>query len=494
MSSEEKINTKLTQNSRVHPSLFDALLPVIILVGLLALSVYLYGSDSSYGANQIALLLAAGVAVLIGIKNGYAWKTIEHGIVQGISSALGAILILLSVGCLIGTWILAGTVPTLIYYGLQTLDPSIFYFASCLICAVVSISIGSSWTTAGTVGVALIGVSSGLGLSIELTAGAVISGAYFGDKMSPLSDTTNLAPAIAGTDLFTHIRHMMWTTVPAISLALILFLIIGFAQSHGSSPVEQTATLTTLKSEFNISIFTLIPMVVVFYLAIKKFPAFPTIMIGALVGGVFAFILQPDAIDKFMAQSTHGEILKRVDAIWRALFEGFKLASGNDAVDSLLSRGGMSSMLNTVWLILCALTFGAVLEHTQLLERLVISALKMVHSTGSLITTVILTCLGCNIIAADQYIAIVLPGRMYKAEFKRRNLDYKNLSRTLEDSATVTSAMIPWNTCGAFMAGTLGVATLAYLPFCFFNIFTPLISIAYGWLDFKIERVAPQAA
>lgn len=476
------------------PTLLDALLPVLFLILMLSLSVFLYGDDSSYGANQIALIMAAGLAGLIGFKNGHGWKTIEAGIVAGISAALGAILILLAVGSLIGTWILAGTVPTMIYYGLQLMHPSIFYAAACVICILVSISIGSSWTTAGTIGVALIGIAQGLGLSMEITAGAIISGAYFGDKMSPLSDTTNLAPAVAGTDLFTHIRHMVWTTVPSITFALLMFLIIGLTQSNPLEEIQLGGTLETLDTNFNITLWSLLPLLLVLGMAGKGMPAFPTIMTGALVGGVFAAILQPDAIKAFVTSEVPvAPLIMTIDAVWQALFNGFSIETGNGSVDDLLSRGGMSSMLNTVWLILCALTFGAVLERTQLLERLVIAALSMVHSTGSLIVTVICTCIGINIVAADQYIAIVLSGRMYKAEFKRRKLDPRNLSRTLEDSATITSPLIPWNTCGAYMAGTLGVATLAYLPFCFFNLVNPLVAAFYGMYNIKIEPLAEGA-
>ncbi|MCO7227260.1 Na+/H+ antiporter NhaC [Pleionea sp. CnH1-48] len=479
----------MSESQYKSPSIIDALIPVLALVAMLGTSVWLYGADSSYGANQIALIIAAGIAALIGIKNGHDWKGIEEGIVKGISTALGAILILLAVGSLIGSWILSGTVPTMIYFGLQILNPTFFYVAACIICALVSISIGSSWTTAGTIGVALMGIASGLGLSPEITAGAIISGAYFGDKMSPLSDTTNLAPAVAGTDLFTHIRHMAWTTVPSIILAIIIFLVIGIVQTTPTFDTDLSSTLGVLDKHFNISIWSLIPLFVVLGLAIKKFPAFPTIMIGALVGCVFAFLLQPEGMLVFAGESDHGRFVTQLNAAWTSLFNGFKITTENEAVNDLLSRGGMSSMLNTVWLILCALTFGAVLEKTELLQRLVISALALVHSTGSLIVTVICTCIGTNVVAGDQYIAIVLPGRMYKSEFKRRQLDPKNLSRVLEDSATITSPLIPWNTCGAYMAGTLGVATLAYLPFCFFNLINPVISIIYGLYNFKIEKL-----
>jgi len=480
-------------SNKKQASLLDALIPILSLIVMLAGSVYLYQDDSSYGANQIALLLAAAIAMLIGVKNGFSWSELEAGIVKGISMALGAILILLMVGSLIGTWILAGTVPTMIYYGLQVLDPSIFYVASCIICAMVSISIGSSWTTAGTIGVALIGIATGLELSLAITAGAIISGAYFGDKMSPLSDTTNLAPAIAGTELFTHIRHMAWTTGPSIIIAIILFAILGWMETSSGTAEGLQNTLTILDANFSISLLSLLPLFVVLFLAFKKMPAFPTLFIGALIGGLFAAFFQTAAIEK-MASGSEYYIVNAIDAVWRAMATGYTVTTGDTVVDKLLSsggdgRGGMVNMLNTVWLILSALTFGAVLETVGLLQRIVKSALKMVKGTGSLIATVIGTCIGTNIIAADQYIAIVLPGRMYRAEFKKRKLHPKNLSRVLEDSATITSPMIPWNTCGAFMAATLGVPTLVYLPFCFFNLVNPFISVIYGLTHFKIEKI-----
>ena len=327
------------------PTLLDALIPVLFLVSLLTLSVYLYGDDSSYGANQIALILAAGLAAIIGVKNGHGWKVIEEGIVTGISTALGAILILLAVGSLIGTWILAGTVPTMIYYGLQIMHPSFFYVSACLICILVSVSIGSSWTTAGTIGVALIGISQGLGLSLEMTAGAIISGAYFGDKMSPLSDTTNLAPAVAGTELFAHIRHMVWTTTPSIVIALLLYLIIGLAQAGDSGSIALDETLAILDTHFVISLWALLPLVLVLVMAAKGLPAFPTIMIGAIVGGVFAAILQPDAIARFVgAGAGDNAVITTIKGVWQALFNGFTIDTGNAAVNDLLSRGGQRDL------------------------------------------------------------------------------------------------------------------------------------------------------
>ncbi|ACV26815.1 Na+/H+ antiporter NhaC [Kangiella koreensis] len=476
----------MVDSSDRQPSMLQALVPVVFLIVLLFFSVKLFGSDSSYGANQIALILSAAIAVLIGLFNGQTWKELEAGIVDGISLAMGAMLILLMVGSLIGTWILAGTVPTMIYYGLQILSPDYFYVASCIICAIVAVSIGSSWTTAGTVGIGLIGISQGLGLDPAITAGAIISGAYFGDKMSPLSDTTNLAPAVTGTDLFTHIRHMVWTTTPSLIIALILFTYFGLTSDVPAENLELESTLALLDANFNITLWSLIPLVAVFAMAIKKVPAVATILIGALLGGIFAMLTQGDVITKFVNNSDLSVAMQYVSAVWTAMFSGFSISTGDEIFDGLLSRGGMTSMLNTVWLIICAMSFGAAMEKTGLLHKLVYSIIGMAKSTGSLIGSVLLTCIGMNIIAADQYIAIVLPGRMYRAEFKRRGLDAKNLSRTLEDAGTITSPLIPWNTCGAYMAATLGVATGAYWVYAFFNLVNPIVSFIYGMLNFKI--------
>lgn len=478
----------MVDSSDRQPSMLQALMPVAFLIVLLFFSVKLFGSDSSYGANQIALILSAAIAVLIGLFNGQTWKELEAGIVDGISLAMGAMLILLMVGSLIGTWILAGTVPTMIYYGLQILSPDYFYVASCIICAIVAVSIGSSWTTAGTVGIGLIGISQGLGLDPAITAGAIISGAYFGDKMSPLSDTTNLAPAVTGTDLFTHIRHMVWTTAPSLIIALILFTYFGLTSDVPAENLELESTLALLDANFNITLWSLIPLVAVFAMAIKKVPAVATILIGALLGGIFAMLTQGDVITKFVNNSDLSVAMQYVSAVWTAMFSGFSISTGDEIFDGLLSRGGMTSMLNTVWLIICAMSFGAAMEKTGLLHKLVYSIIGMAKSTGSLIGSVLLTCIGMNVIAADQYIAIVLPGRMYRAEFKRRGLDAKNLSRTLEDAGTITSPLIPWNTCGAYMAATLGVATGAYWVYCFFNLVNPIVSFIYGMLNFKIAK------
>ncbi|MBV34269.1 MAG: Na+/H+ antiporter NhaC [Rickettsiales bacterium] len=479
----------MADSSTRQPSMLQALLPIGLLVILLAFSVYLYGSDSSYGANQIALIICAAVALLVGLKNGQTWRELEKGVVDGISIALGALLILLMVGALIGSWILAGTVPTMIYYGLQILSPEYFYVATCAICAIVALSIGSSWTTAGTVGIGLIGVSQGLGLSMEITAGAIISGAYFGDKMSPLSDTTNLAPAVTGTDLFTHIRHMMWTTTPALIISFVIFAIIGFNADANEQVLVLEDTLQLLNDNFNISLWTLVPMLVVFVLAFKKVPAIATILVGALLAAIFAVIFQSDVIVTFVNEPELQTGLVYLKGVWTSLFSGFSVSTGNEVYDELLSRGGMTSMLNTMFLIITAMSFGAAMEVTGLLHKLIKTVIGVAKSTGALIGSVLATCIGMNVITADQYISIVLPGRMYKAEFKRRGLDAKNLSRTLEDSATITSPLIPWNTCGAYMAGTLGVATGAYWIYCYFNLITPFVSFIYALFNFKITPI-----
>lgn len=477
-------NTQAT----VNPTVLQALFPVGVLIALLSFSVYLFGEDASYGPNQIALCVGAAVAAMIGWNNGQAWKDVEASIITGISVAIKPCLILFSVGLLIGTWIMSGTVPTMIYYSLLILDPSIFYAASCVICAFIALSIGSSWTVAGTVGIALIGAAAGLGLSVEITAGAIISGAYFGDKMSPLSETTNLAPAVAGTDLFTHIGHMVWTTVPSIIIALILFVIIGLSIDTEASADDLAVTLQLITENFSINPVMLLPVIVLLVMANKKFPPIPTILSGAMVAVALALVFQRSAIFALPGEAPNAA-LALFRGIWLTLFDGFVLQSGNATLDDLMTRGGMSSMLNTVWLILCAMVFGAVMDHTGLLRCLVNYALSFVHSTGSLIATTIATCIGANLITSDQYISLVLPGRMYKLEYQNRNLDMKNLSRTLEDSGTITSPLVPWNTCGAYMAGTLGVATFAYLPYCFFNLINPVIAVIYGFIGFKITPV-----
>ncbi|MGY0612100.1 Na+/H+ antiporter NhaC [Luteimonas sp. A501] len=480
-----------------EPSLLQALTPLLFLVAALVCAVYLYADDASYGANQVALMLASGVAAIVGLRNGIAWDDIQGSLVHGVALAVVPIFILLSVGALIGTWILSGTVPTLIVYGMHLMHPAYFYPAACLICAIVALAIGSSWTVAGTLGVALIGVAQGMDMSLPITAGAIISGAYFGDKMSPISDTTIIAPAAAGAELFAHIRHLTWTTIPSLAVALVLFTVIGLAGGSGGGTGEAGFgnLPELLGAHFTLGWYLLIPMVVVFALAVLRFPAYPTIMVGALLGGVFALIFQPGLTVALADNAEISRPMALLSGAWKAMFEGYKAATGNPAVDDLLTRGGMVSMLNTVWLIVSALGFGAVMERTGLLERMIRSVVGAAKSTGSLIAATIATAFGTNIVAADQYMAIVLPGRLYQPEYRRRGLAPENLSRALEDGGTITSPLVPWNTCGAYMAATLGVATLDYLPYAFFNLVGPLIALGMAYAGFKILplKTAPVA-
>lgn len=463
-----------------------AFAPLLVLVLLLACSVYLFGADSSYGANQIALILAACVAGLVGKRAGLPWAESQRGIIDGIAVGLGPIMILLAVGMLIGTWILCGTVPAMIYYGVEVLDPDFFYPASALICAIVALSIGSSWTVAGTLGIGLMGIATSFELSPAVTAGAIISGAYFGDKLSPLSDTTNLAAAATDVDLFDHIRHMLWTTLPGFVLALLAFWSLGSA--GGATPREIEELQQALSSQFDIGLHLLLPLLLMLVLVYKRFPAFPAIVTSALVGAVFALLFQSEAVVALAGGTAElSRPLVLLKGVWMSLFDGFVSVSGNAFLDSLLSKGGMSSMLNTVWLILCALSFGGVLERTGILAYLLKLALRGVSGAGSLVSATVVTCLGTNILAADQFIAVALPGRMYKDAYEKQGLSRLNLSRTIEDSATLTSALIPWNTCGAYMSATLGVATFSYAPYTFFNLLCPVIAMVYAYFHFALK-------
>lgn len=471
------------------PALFDALFPIVILLLLLFLAVYFFGDESSSGPNQIALMLCAGIACLIGLKNGYKRDEIEVGIIKGISLTLGAILILLAVGSLIGTWLLAGTVPTMIYFGLQILEPQYFYISCCLVCALVALCIGSSWTVAATIGVALMGVSSGIDASGPMTAGAIISGAYFGDKLSPLSDTTNLASAIGGTELFAHIKNMMWSTVPSFAITLIIFFCFGLSSNEQVPNSQIKQLLINLEDEFFIAWYLLLPLFITLFLAVKKMPAFPAIGIGAIAGAVWAVLFQQNLILSY-ANDGLSTLEANIVVVWQVMFSGVELDTGNKAIDSLLSGGGMGSMLNTIWLIISAMTFGSIMEKVGLLRRVVESLMSVRSSVGSLISTTIVTAFGTNCIAADQYIAIVMPGRMFKEEYKRRQLAPENLSRALEDGGTVTAPLVPWNTCGAYMQSVLLINPLEYAVFCFFNWLSPVIGIAFAITGFKVKALA----
>ena len=480
----------MTKPNTVNISLLYALIPVAFLVSLLSLSVYFFADNSSYGANQIALLMATAVAAIIGLRLGFSWQEMEQAIIKGISHSMIAILILLVVGALIGSWLLAGTVQTLIYYGLQLISANWFYAAACLVCGIAALSIGSSWTVAGTLGIAFMGMAQAMQLNPAIAAGAVISGAYFGDKLSPLSDTTNLASAVTGTELFKHIQNLLWTTIPGFIIALIIFSFLGDDRQLTSHASIQ-ATLQGLEANYTLGFTMLLPIILVFALAWRRVPALPTIAIGAMAGCIIAALFQQQAIGQYINNEGLSDFERTIRALWMSLFDGYQSTTGDEALDSLLSRGGMSSMLNTVWLIICAMTFGSVMEHIGLLQRLLTGILSKVRSTTGLIISTVFTCIGTNVLTADQYIAIVLPGRMFKLEYAKHGLASENLSRTLEDSATLTSPLIPWNTCGAYMAATLGVATFSYLPYAFFNILGPVLCIGYAVAHFRIVPLNP---
>jgi NhaC family Na+:H+ antiporter len=415
---------------------------------------------------QIPLVAAVAVASLMAWRQGLGWATIQRSYLEGIKLSLGAVLILMVVGMLIAVWIASGVVPWLIVAGLKLLSPGIFLVATCLICGVVSLVTGSSWTTAGTVGVALIGVGQGLGVPLPMVAGAIVSGAYFGDKMSPLSDTTNLAPGVVGVDLFDHVRHMFYTTGPSFVIALILYGLLGMRYGEGAMATGSVDEMMRVLSEsFNLSGWLIVPPLLVLGLVMFRVPALPALLVGTLAGGLAASLLQGQSLASLLSLS----------------YDGFVSETGTVAVDDLLTRGGMSSMYGTIGIILCAMCFGGVMEQSGMLERIAEAILGLAKSRGGLVTATLATCLGINLVAADQYLSIVVPGRMYRGAYDKAGLHPKNLSRCLEDGGTVTSPLIPWNSCGAYMFATLGVFPLAYLPFAFLNLLNPVISAILGF-------------
>ena len=469
------------------PKVLDALIPLIFLIVLLVLTIKIFGTDGLSGSNQIVLILSAAVAGSIAVfRLGYTWDALQEGVVKSISSAMSSILILFLIGALAGTWLLSGIVPAMIYYGLQVLSPTLFLFAACIISAIVSTATGSSWTTVATVGVALLGIGKALGFEEGIIAGAIISGAYFGDKMSPLSDTTNLAPAMAGTDLFTHIRHMAKTTIPTMVITLVLFFVIGLNyQTDGN--VEDVKTISSIiASNFTLTPWLFLVPGVVIFMIIKKVPALPALLVGALLGGVFALIFQPQIIARIVGEEGSFTYLG-FKGVMMAMYGKISIVTDNALVNELLVTKGMAGMLNTIWLIVCAMVFGGIMEESGMLKVLAEAVIRKVHRVGSLIATTAATCVFFNITTSDQYLAILVPGRMFADVYKKRGLKPENLSRTLEDSATVTSVLVPWNTCGATQASVLGVATLVYAPYCFFNIISPIMTILYGYLNIGIN-------
>jgi len=450
-------------------------------------NVTLYADDPLAGPNQLALLLAAAVASVISIFYGVRWKDIISQISKSISSTSSAIIILLIIGALSGSWLISGIVPAMIYYGLQILDPKIFLFASCIICAIVSIASGSSWSTIATVGIALIGIGKSMGFSEGVIAGSIISGAYFGDKMSPLSDTTNLAAAVAETELFSHIKYMMFTTIPSFIITLVIFLFIGFKFDYASTE-NINLLLESIDKTFNINIYLFLVPIAVIFLIIKKTPAIPALVAGTLLGVIFAMIFQPNIILE-VSQMKEISFKAYYMAAINAMGTSINIESSNTLINDLLSSKGMHGMLNTIWLVVCAMSFGGAMEAGGLLSRISIPLIKYAKSTGSLIATTSTTCIFFNLTTSDQYLSIVVPGRMFSQSYKDKGLAAENLSRTIEDSGTVTSVLIPWNTCGAAQSAVMGIATLSYLPFCFFNLISPIMTIIYGYFGIKIKKL-----
>lgn len=472
------------------PTLVQAFIPIACLIVLLTLNVIIFGDDTLSGANQIALLLAAAIAAVIAVRLKLDWVHIRAGIVKSIGAAMPAILILLLIGSLAGTWMLSGVVPALIYYGLKVIHPGIFLFAAVVASGMVSLATGSSWSTIATIGIALVGIGRALGISEGLVAGAIISGAYFGDKMSPLSDTTNLAPAMAGTDLFTHIRYMMITTVPTMTITLIIFLVIGFTYHFEDTSAGVTNVMNLIEANYNLNPLLFIVPVLLIVVIIKKMPPVPAIFLGTIMGALFAIIFQPGLVRQIGGAS--GMFAKDAYiAVMKSMFGSIGIATGDAGVDKLLSTTGMAGMLDTIWLILAAMIYGGVMESAGLLRRISQAIISMAGSTASLVASTVFTSIFFNLTASDQYIAIVVPGRMYSRTYRERGLKPEVLSRTLEDGGTVTSVLIPWNTGGATQARVLGVPTLTYLPYCFFNIISPLMSIFIATIRYRIRYFGP---
>lgn len=468
-------------------SIWEALIPVIALISMLAFNVFVFGDDSLSGSNQFILLLGGAVAAIVGHFNKVSFDRMIEEVAGNIQSTAGAILILLMVGSLAGTWMVSGIIPTMIYYGLQILNPTIFLAACVIICSIISVATGSSWTTSATVGIALIGIAEALGIPVGMTAGAILSGAYFGDKLSPLSDTTNLAPAMAGTDLFTHIRYMLLTTVPTISITIIIFIIIGFNLDIAGS-TDSTAILNSIEASFTITPWLFVVPLIVILLIIRKTSPLIALLTGTLLGAVAALLFQPDIIAA-VAGVSELDFISGYKGIMQAITVDTSVVTDNENLNDLFSSGGMAGMLGTIWLIICAMVFGGVMEAIGALAVISRALLNMFDTTFGLFASTVFSCLALNTTASDQYLAIVVPGKMFSKAYRDKGLAPENLSRTLEDSGTVTSVMIPWNTCGAYHSGVLGVPTLTYAGYAFFNYLSPFMTLLFAAFSIKIKQL-----
>ena len=467
-------------------SLTTALLPLFFLVVLLSYNVIIYGDDALNGSNQFILLIGGAIAAIIGFKKRISYDSMLEKIADNLKSVTGALLILLFVGALSGTWLISGIIPAMIYYGLQILHPSIFLPACIVICAIISISTGSSWTTSATVGIALIGIGSVLKIPLGMVAGAIISGAYFGDKLSPLSDTTNLAPAMAGGELFNHIKYMTYTTVPSILFTLIVFSILNLTQNYNVLP-DTGDLLGAIREKFTINFWLFLVPITVIILIVKKTPPLVALLVGTLMGALFAIFFQPQILlDITGSKTLNSKIAYK--AILDAISVSTQVNTNNAILNDLFISGGMKGMLDTIWLIICAMVFGGVMDAIGALKVISNALLSWAKNTFQLFASTVASCLAINLTASDQYLSIVIPGKMFSKAYEERNLAPENLSRTLEDSGTVTSVLIPWNTCGAYQSGVLGVSVLEYFFFAIFNWLSPLMTLIYAGLSIRIAK------
>jgi len=479
--SEIKIeDQKIIENKEL--SLLVSLIPVVILMALLAYNIFFIEGQEWFGGytNQYILLMGGLVAVTVGFFNKTSFRTMVDEVWENWKSVFVPIMILFLVGALAGTWLVSGIIPAMVYYGLQVLSPDIFLPASVIIAAIISIATGSSWTTSATVGIALVGIGSALGIPTGMIAGAVISGAYFGDKMSPLSDTTNLAPAMAGTDLFTHIKYMSLTTVPTIIITLIVFAVLsGTIDTTGSADISNL--LHTIDNTFEISpLLFLVPVIVIIMILMKTKPLL-ALVIGVVLAGIFAFIFQGNLLDSLSTS--------KFQAIINAVLVDTNIETDNEKLSELFSSGGMKGMIWTILLIICAMVFGGIMDAIGALARITKSLLSVATSVFGLFASTVVSCLGINAIASDQYLAIVIPGKMFKKAYEDKGLAPQNLSRTLEDSGTVTSVLIPWNTCGAYQSSVLGVSVADYALYAFFNYLSPFTTLLFAALNIKIKQL-----
>ena len=465
-------------------SLGTALLPILVLVALLSYNVWVYGDDALSGSNQFILLIGGAFAAVIGFLKKISYNRMIQKVAENLQSVTGALLILLFVGALAGTWLISGIIPAMIYYGLQILHPSVFLPACIIICAIISLSTGRSWTTSATVGIALIGIGTVLQIPAGMVAGAVISGAYFGDKLSPLSDTTNLAPAMAGGELFTHIRYMTYTTVPSIVITLLVFLILSLTQDTAGA-ADTESLMLAIKEKFTINLWLFLVPATVIALIVKKTPPLVALLVGTLLGGLFALLFQPGILIEISGSDSLNPAAA-YRGIMDAISVSTEITTSNVLLNDLFTSGGMEGMLGTIWLIICAMVFGGIMDAIGALGRISNALLQWAQNTFQLFASTVASCLAINLTASDQYLSIVIPGKMFAKAYDERGLAPENLSRTLEDSGTVTSVLIPWNTCGAYQSGVLGVGVGEYFMYAIFNWLSPFMTLLYAALRIKI--------